>query len=132
MINLTFDREGHIVMTGREIEGVRRTLPSRIEIPWKQWTPEQQRLDKEISCREMINSCLAYGGIDGFWEECEWRTGDKSYAAPHIRALGIDRVRELVSEQTRDFEHATILRDVYTDSEGVTYNSIIWGDEVVK
>lgn len=114
-------------MTQREIDAAKRTLPSRFE--WKDWTDEQKRLDEELSCREMINSCLTYGGIRGFWEECEWRWGDKSYAAPHVRALGLERVEQLVAEQEADFAKAVVSYDVFTDSEGITYNSVRWGDE---
>ena len=116
-------------MTQKEIDAARATLPSVSDVPWKDWTEGQRCLDHELSCREMINSCLAYGRIKDFWEECEWRCGDKSYAAPHIRNLGINRVRELVAEQEADFSKATVYRNVFTDSEGVTYNSVKWGDE---
>ena len=77
----------------------------------------------------MINSCLAYGDIDDFWEESEQRMGDKSYAAPYIRSLGIERVREIADEQEIDFsKKATVISDVYTDSEGASYNTVIWRD----
>lgn len=115
-------------MTQREIDAAKKTLPSLFD--WKTWTEEQKRLDEELSCREMINSCLTYDGIEAFWRECTWRVGrDKSYADPHIRALGLERVKQLVAEQEADFAKATVLRDVFTDSEGVTYNSVRWGDE---
>lgn len=120
---------GMINMTKKEIEAAERTLPRRMHIPWSQWTPEQQRLSHELDCRGMINSCLVYGGIKGFWEEDEWRFGDKSYAAPYIRKLGKKRVEELVAEQMADFEKAVVSYCVYTDDEGLTYNSVRWGDE---
>ena len=116
-------------MTQREIDAAKATLPRLCSIPWKDWTDEQRRLYEELSCREMINSCLVYEGIDGFWRECEWRFGDKSYAASHVRVLGLERVKELVAEQEADFAKAKVARDVFTDSEGVTYNSVRWGDE---
>lgn len=116
-------------MTHKEIEAAKATLPRGLEKPWKDWTDEQRRLYNELSCREMIDSCLTYEGIEGFWRECEWRFGDKSYAAPHVRALGLERVKELVAEQEADFAKAKVSRDVFTDSEGVTYNSVRWGDE---
>lgn len=116
-------------MTQREIDLAKATLPRPCSIPWEDWTDEQHRLDAELSCREMINSCLVYEGINGFWREHEWRFGDKSYAAPHVRALGLERVKELVAEQEADFAKAKVSRDVFTDSEGVTYNSIRWDDE---
>lgn len=117
-------------MTQKEINAVKKTLPSRFE--YRTWTEEQKRLDWELSCRDMINSCLVYSGIRAFWERCEWRTGDKSYADPYVRALGRKRVEELVAEQEADFAKAKVFRDVYTDSEGVSYNSIRWGDEYIQ
>jgi len=118
-------------MTRLQMEAAKKTLPRLTE--WKTWTEEQRRLSKELDCRSMINSCLCYGGIADFWRECEWRFGqDKSYAAPHIRELGLARVKELVAEQERDFAAAKLYRDVFTDSEGVTYNSIVWADEFEK
>lgn len=116
-------------MTQREIDLAKATLPRFCSMPWKDWTDEQRRLDAELSCREIINSCLVYESIGSFWRECEWRLGDKSYAAPHVRALGLERVKELVAEQEADFTKAKVSRDVFTDSEGVTYNSVRWGDE---
>lgn len=114
-------------MTQREIDAAKKTLPSRFE--YKNWTEEQKKLDEELSCREMVNSCLCYGSIKDFWEECPWRWGDKSYAASHIRKLGMERVKEIVKEQEADFAKAIVRRNVFTDSEGVTYNSILWADE---
>lgn len=54
-------------MTQREIDAAKATLPRPCSIPWKDWTDEQRMLYEELSCREMINSCLVYEGIDGFW-----------------------------------------------------------------
>ena len=89
-------------MTQRQMDEAKMSLPSRME--YRNWTDEQKRLDEELSCRSMINSCLCYGGISGFWAESKWRFGpDKSYAAPHVRKLGLDRVKELVAEQEADF-----------------------------
>lgn len=86
------------------------------------------KYDYERFCREMVNSCLIYGNIKDFWAVCEWRFGDKSYADPYVRNLGIERVREIVAEQEEAFAKARVIRDVYTDSEGVSYNTVIWND----
>lgn len=116
-------------MTQREIDAAKATLPSRSKIKWQEWSNEQRTLHEELSCREMINSCLTYEGIDAFWRVCEWRWGDKSYADPYIRTLGLDRVKEIAAEQEKDFRKAKVILDVYIDSEGCAYNSVIWGDE---
>lgn len=115
-------------MTQKQIDEARNTLP-RGKKPYGLWTDDEKNLSEELSCREMINSCLCYDGIQSFWDECDWRIGDKSYAAPYIKKLGASRVRELVAEQTIDFERATIHLNVFTDDEGLTYNSIQWRDD---
>lgn len=118
-------------MTQKEIDRARATLPRRFE--YKDWTEEQKCIDNELSCRDMVNSCLVYHGENFgwkcFWEEDEWRWGDKSYAAPFVRALGRARVEEIFKEQIEDFRRATVHTSVYTDSDGITYNSIEWADE---
>lgn len=113
-------------MTQKEINKVKASLP-----PLTQRNKEQKKIDDELGCREMINSCLCYGSIEDFWAE---RNGsfDGSYATPYVNDLGLDRVKEIVEEQIRDFEKATVKRNVYTDNEGCSYNSIVWGDEVKK
>ena len=83
-------------------------------------TEEQKRLHRELDCREMINSCLCYG--DDFLKS--------RYSKPYIQDIGEKRVIELYNEQKADFAKATVLRDVYQDGEGVSYNSIKWADEL--
>lgn len=118
-------------MTQKEIDRAKATLPRRFG--YKTWTEEQKRLDNELSCRDMINSCLTYHGEKfgwiAFWEEEEWRWGDKSYAAPYVRALGRERVEALFDEQLADFRKATVHYTVFTDDEGLTYNSVQWADD---
>lgn len=62
------------IMTDKQIEVAKRTLPNWTEIPYKEWTAEQKNLDNELSCREMINSCLIYGQMNDFYREStgEW------------------------------------------------------------
>ena len=117
-------------MTRKEIEAAKQTLPRTRN--YKEWTESQKTLREELSCREMINSCLVYGGIEEFWEKCEWRIGYKSYAASYICVLGRERVQQLVKEQEEDFAKAKVLRDVFVDDEGLSYSSICWSDEEEK
>lgn len=51
------------------------------------------------------------------------------YAQRHIKKLGIDTVIRLYNEQCEDFAKAIVKKNVHQDSEGVTYNSVIWADE---
>lgn len=107
-------------MTGKQIKKIRKEIP-RFEngIPCK-LTTEQKRLHRELDCREMINSCLCYGS--NFLKS--------HYSDPYIQELGRERVLELYNEQKTDFDKATVFRNVYKDSEGCSYNSIKWEDEI--
>lgn len=120
-------------MTDKQIRKARESLPSICRIPYNEWTDEQKQLDKELSCREMINSCLAYGGLWEFWRRYDsigvpWKR-NQGYADKFVEELGINRVRELEREQEDDFSRARLVRNVHTDSEGVSYNAIIWADD---
>lgn len=48
-------------MTSEQIKKLKKTLPPLTHVKYDLWTVEQKQLDKELSCREMINSCLIYG-----------------------------------------------------------------------
>lgn len=112
-------------MTRKEIEAANDSLPRPF---FKNWTEEQNRLYEELSCREMVNSCLCYGTMHDFWERKAW--GDhKPLATDYVAKLGLERVKEICAEQEEDFARAVVLRNVYTDSEGLSYNSIVWADE---
>lgn len=108
-------------MTGKEIERIAEQLPK-----WKngippQFTPEQNQLSEELNCRRMINSILCYSGSDNIISNI--------YLKKYIDILGIKIVNQLIKEQLDDFSRAIVKKDVYTDYEGCSYNSIIWADE---
>ena len=108
-------------MTGKEMEKLRNSLPK-----WENGKPpiltaEQEQLDRELWCREMINSILIYHGKNNIM--------DNDYLEKYIDELGIKLVKKLVKEQIEDFEKAIVLENVSRDSEGLSYNSIIWDDE---
>ena len=98
----------------------------------QRWNKKDKQLDKELSCREMINSCLIYGS-DPFRKIEKWWYGhdycERSYMSDYEDELGKERVRQLYEEQKYDISQATIHHGVHTDSEGLTYNSITWADE---
>lgn len=108
-------------MTGKEIEKLKDSLPK-----WKNGKPpiltaEQKQLNRELWCREMINSILIYHGKNNIINDV--------YLEKYIEELGIETVEKLVAEQVEDFDKAVVLKDVSRDYEGVSYNSIIWADE---
>ena len=85
----------------------------------KKLTKWWETLYKELSCREMINSCLCYGS--SFL--------NSRYKDDYIKELWETRVVELYNEQKADFDKSRVLYWVYTDWEWCTYNSIKWYDE---
>lgn len=107
-------------MTKKEIEKVKASLPK-----WDEQNEEEKKLDRELDCREMINSILIYGylnsTIDGIYED--------KYLRNYKKDISEDRIKELIKEQQDDLKKSKIFDDVYTDDEGVTYNSVSWYDE---
>lgn len=98
---------------------------------------EKDLMSREISCRKMIISIMCYQGINAPYNE----NTDKfdRYLKPYAyqmsgeyersRFIGKERVLELISEQQEDFRKAKVKENVYTDDEGLSYNTIIWADE---
>ena len=108
-------------MTDKQIKEMEKTLPR-----WKNGvppvlTPQQEILKESLSCRGMINSILCYHGTNNIM--------NNPYLKKYIESLGTILVSLLVEEQTQDFSKATVLQNVLTDSEGCSYNRIIWHDE---
>jgi hypothetical protein len=128
-------------MTDKQIQAVKDRLnekyygnkpyfPDNLKQPI---TKEDETLYKELSCREMINSCLIYGS-DPFRKITKWWYGhghcERSYMSDYEDKLGVERVRQLYEEQKFDISQAKVHHNVHTDSEGLSYNSITWADEL--
>lgn len=84
--------------------------------------------ERELSCIDMINSILAY---NWFGEDAEsvMQHEEKryhNYLAEYVVLFGRKKVVELIQEQINSI--ARIQRNVHTDNEGVTYNSIVWNE----
>ena len=114
-------------MTDKQIRSAR----SSIKHSFFEQTAEERRLSDELSCRESINSCLAYGSIDDFWrkDKTGWRT--TSLAEYAIKNLGLERVKEIIEEQLADFAKAKVLYGTGQDAEGGVYNAILWEDDLL-
>ena len=71
----------------------------------------------EGGCRSMIMSCLIYGwDKDHFYEK---------HAQRYASELGVEKVKEIWEDQYNYFKnHCRVNHNVYTDSEGCTYNSV--------
>lgn len=121
-------------MTRKEIETAKKGLPSWMN--YKSMTEEQKQTYKELKCREMINSILIYDGVKGLFDKdgrlCRYLRSyaDENYRDAAHYYISEKRVLELIEEQKNDFAKAKVRRDVHTDYEGVSYNSIAWADEM--
>jgi hypothetical protein len=91
-------------------------------------TKEQELELEELSLRSMIMSCLVYGE-DIFTSVCINACSEyynKPYAEEYIDILGYDRVMEVYNDQKNYFDtKCKVEKNVYTDCEGVTYNSLV-------
>lgn len=75
----------------------------------------------------MINSVLAYHWAEGETAEellDKELNRYKSYLQEYVDKLGREKVLELIENQMNDIDH--IARNVSTDSEGLSYNGIVW------
>lgn len=124
-------------MTEKQMKELRATLPQ-----WKNGNPptltqEQAILEKELDIRDMMLSNLVYGSDYFQMTKASWyvnNRGSRGYDWDDLKALGVkrayQRVQQIWAEMKRDFKkHATVRHNVYTDCEGVSYNSVTWDDE---
>ena len=83
--------------------------------------------DRELSCIDMINSILCYncaGYKDAEQVMRYEETSYHNYLADYVELFGRDKVVALIQDQINSIDN--INHSVYTDSEGLTYNSINW------
>lgn len=87
---------------------------------------------KALSCIDMINSILCYN-CQGFTDaEAVMQYEEKSYynyLADYVKELGRDKVVALIQGQIDSI--AGVRNGVHIDSEGLSYNSIVWKEETV-
>ena len=92
--------------------------------------PEEYKMrEEELSCISMINSILAYGCY-GYTAEQVMQHEErayKNYLADYVKLFGRDKVITLIQGQIDSM--ARVKHCVHIDSEGVSYNSIIWKEE---
>lgn len=114
--------------TDKELQSMKAKIPNYTQVPYAEWTDEQKELDNIISCIRMIHSLLIYNYPNATEKDIEHILADK-YLQEHIKTLSREKVRELLAKEIKEFESATVHRDVYTDGEGVSYNSVKFKDE---
>ena len=123
-------------MTDRQFEQKKEELRKEMNAQGFGWIngkyikpPKEYELrERELSCISMINSILAY---NWFGEDAEQvmqyeEKAYKNYLAEYVALFSRKKVVELIQEQINSIKD--IKRNVHTDSEGVTYNSIIWNE----
>ena len=104
---------------------IEKTKTELLRKGFKEMSNDEYALYKEMCMRSMIVSIYCYDGV-GRLRECADGHWD-SYLLDYVSFFGQARAKEILHDQTVYMvEHATIHRNVYTDSEGCTYNSIDW------
>ena len=121
-------------MTDRQYEQKKQELREEMNARGFGWIngkyikpPKEYELrDRELSCISMINSILAYNwfGKDAESVMQYEEKAYKNYLAEYVALFGRKRVVALIQEQMDSIE--TIRRNVHTDGEGLSYNSIVW------
>lgn len=90
--------------------------------------PEEYELrDSELRCIDMINSILCYNceGYTDAEKVMQYEENSRyNYLADYVELFGRDKVVALIQEQIDSIDSVNV--SVYTDSEGLTYNSINW------
>lgn len=83
-------------------------------------TPKSIR--NELSLKGMIISCFSYGSIekDSYWFD--------KYILPHQKDMTKKVFEDVYAEMCNSLKNAQIEHAVYTDSEGCTYNKVIYNN----
>ena len=83
--------------------------------------------EAKINTIEMIHSILTYTDPD-YWTVDNVMSN--KYMKKYIEELGEDVVSDIVNQEVEEYKNNAIIdRDTYTDSEGVTYNSVRFKNE---
>ena len=124
-------------MTDKQFEAKKKELREEMNAKGFGWIdgkyikpPQEYKMrEEELDCISMINSILAYNWFNQNAEEIVQmeERNHYNYLADYVKLFGRDRVVKLIKEQMGSIQN--IKRNVHTDGEGVTYNSIIWRDE---
>ena len=124
-------------MTDKQFEQKKKELREEMNAQGFGWIngkyikpPKEYELrDRELWCIDMINSILAY---DWYGQDAEWvmqheEKAYKNYLAEYVTLIGRKKVVELIQDQIDSIK--IIKRDVHTDNEGLSYNSIVWNEQ---
>lgn len=113
-------------MNSKEIKEIKDLMLHNKE--WLNVNSSARKLYEEMSLRSMIMSCLTYDS-DIFTTKNINAVSEyygRPYADEYIDMLGYDRVMEIYNDQKEYFEtKCKVEKNVHTDYEGVSYNSIV-------
>lgn len=89
---------------------------------------EYRMMEERLSCISMINSILAYNWFGESAEDIMTHEENSyhNYLAEYVKLFGRANVVALIQEQMNSIKE--IKSNVHTDSEGLSYNSIIWNE----
>ena len=90
---------------------------------------EYELREMELSCISMINSILAYQGSGMTDAEAVMQMEERNYynyLAKYVELFGREKVVALIQGQIDSIDY--VQHNVHTDSEGCSYNSIVWKD----
>ena len=114
---------GNKGLSEKEIDEIRRSLPDL----FKDMTDEQKQIWEELSLRGMVMSCLIYG--EDIHTSTNINAVSKYYKQPYVNeyydTLGKDVTEEIIKQQTDYFNRGKVIKDVGTDSDGLSYNSFV-------
>jgi len=114
---------GNKGLSEKEIDEIRRSLPNL----FKDMTDEQKQIWKELSLRGMVMSCLVYD--EDIHTSTVMNAVSKYYKQPYVNeyydTLGKDVTEEIIKQQTEYFNKGKVIKDVGTDSDGLSYNSFV-------
>ena len=97
------------------------------------WSTEEKCLDRQISALDMLDSCFAYHGFSRFYKKSSWQYKSyyDEYLNDYIECGGNkEEFDKMLDIQKKHLEKCMVLRNVHTDFEGCSYNSIQDFDEV--
>ena len=124
-------------MTDKQIEQKKKELREEMNAQGFGWIdgkyikPSEEYImrEKELNCISMINSILCYNcqGYEDAEKVMEYEEKSyHNYLADYVGLLGRRKVIELIQGQINSIDS---VKCVGTDSEGITYNGIVWKNE---
>lgn len=95
------------------------------------WVNGEFKAPKSKEDKELYAELEAMGMIHSFVAYHNWNSKDiwfsSHYFKDHLKALGKEKLQALIDVTLSKVE--TVKHCVHTDSEGLTYNSIVWKEE---